>query len=162
RLMRIWHVPPAKAFPGARIFAVSAANFLDWQRQSRSFDKMAIYGHRSLALTGGAEPEAITAAAVSPDFFSVLGVAPVIGRPFAPEENEAGAGLAVILGNELWKTHFGGSPDVVGRDIRLNDQSYRVVGVMPAGFHMPGWAKMWVPLAWDAKQQAVRNNHNLL
>jgi len=73
-----------------------------------------------------------------------------------------GAGHAGILGYELWKTHFGGSPDVVGRDIRLNDQACRVVGVMPAGFHTPSWAKMWVPLAWDAQQRAVRNNHNFL
>jgi len=162
QLVRVWHVPPAKTFPGAKYFAISPANFLDWQRQSQSFDQMAIYGYRNLALTGGKEPEALSAAGVSPDFFSVLGVAPTIGRPFAPEENAAGAGRAVILGHELWTTHFGASPDIVGKDIRLNDQPYRVVGVMPAGFRMPSWAKMWVPLAWDAKDQAVRNNHNYL
>ena len=162
RLVRIWHVPPAKSFPGMKTFAVSAANFLDWQRQSQSFDQMAIYGYANLALTGGKEPEALSAAGVSPDFFSVLGVAPALGRAFAPEENAAGAGRAVILGHELWATHFGASPDIVGKDIRLNDQSYRVVGVMPAGFRMPSWAKMWVPLAWDAKDRAVRNDHSYL
>jgi putative ABC transport system permease protein len=162
RLVRIWHVPPAQSFPGTKTFAVSPANFLDWQRQSQAFEKMAIYGYVSLALTGGKEPEALSGARVSGDFFSALGVAPAIGRSFAPEENQPGAGRAVILGHELWTTHFGGSRDIVGKDIRLNDQPYRVVGVMPADFRLPSWAKLWVPLAWDAQEQAVRNNHNYL
>src|ERR1700716_2748951 len=72
RLMQVWHVPPAKNFPGLTFFSVSPANYLDWQRQSASFEGMAAYGGRTFTFGGTERPEAIMGAAVAPDFYSVL------------------------------------------------------------------------------------------
>jgi hypothetical protein len=84
RLVRVWHVPPKDAFPGRDRFAVSAGNFLEWQKQNHVFEKMSIVGYRGLTMTGVGEPEAITAGRVSPDFFSVR-QGPILGRGFTSQ-----------------------------------------------------------------------------
>ena len=80
RLVQVWHVPPATSFPGMTKFAVSPANYLDWEKQNHVFEQMAIYRFRLYSLTGTGEPESVSAAGVSPDFFSVLRVQPLLGR----------------------------------------------------------------------------------
>jgi putative ABC transport system permease protein len=80
RIMQIWHVPPAKSFPGLTLFAVSPANYLDWQSQSHSFEAMAAFGGGRFNVGGKERPEAIQGAAVAADFFSILRVHPVLGR----------------------------------------------------------------------------------
>src|SRR3954454_3544124 len=90
RLVRLWHVPPAKSFPGMKTFALSAANFLDWKAQSHAFEGMAIYGFRSFTMTGGSEPTSLQAAGVAADFSPVLKVQPMLGRAFLPEEDHPG------------------------------------------------------------------------
>src|ERR1700733_14280308 len=79
RLVRVWHVPPAKSFPGMTTFAVSAANYLDWERQNQVFDGMAIYSFHGFTVTGGDKPEQLAASAVSSGFFATLGVQPLLG-----------------------------------------------------------------------------------
>ena len=81
RLVQIWHVPPQKSFPGMTRFAVSAANFLDWQKQNHVFQNMALYSFTRYDITGAGKPEGITASPVSSDFFSVLGVQPFMDAP---------------------------------------------------------------------------------
>ena len=80
RLVQIWHVPPQTSFPGMTRFAVSAANFLDWQKQNHVFEQMALYGGTGYDITGAGKPESIRAGLVSSNFFSVLGVRPLHGR----------------------------------------------------------------------------------
>jgi putative ABC transport system permease protein len=160
RIMQVWHVPPAKSFPGMSFFSVSPANYLDWQSQNRSFEKMAAYGFRSFTVGGGERPAAIRGAAVAPDLFSILRVQPALGRTFSPEENRPGQGNVVILGNKLWRDHFASDLSIVGRNVTLNGQTYSVIGVMPPKFKFPDWADLWVPLAWSNEQRAVRGNHN--
>ncbi len=160
RLVQVWHVPPAKSFPGLTFFAVSAANYLDWQRQSTSFEAMAIYGGRSLTFGGKEQPEAVLAIAVSPEFFSVLRVRPVLGRTFTPEESRPGGERVILLGYQFWRDHFGSDASIVGRDVTINSHSYVVAGVMPESFRFPSFAKVWVPLAWTDQDRAVRGNHN--
>jgi putative ABC transport system permease protein len=162
RLMQVWHVPPAKNFPGMTLFSVSPANFLDWQRQSASFEGMAAYGGRSLTFGGTERPEAIIAAAVAPEFFSVLRVRPAIGRTFTPDETQAGGARVILLSYKFWRDHFGSDASIVGRDITINSQRYSVVGVMPERFVAPSWAQVWVPLAWSNEERAVRGNHNYM
>ena len=87
RIMQVWHVPPAKSFPGLTMFSVSPANYLDWRSQSSSFEQMAAYGFRSFTIAGKERPEAIRAAAVASDFFAILRVAPLLGRAFTPDED---------------------------------------------------------------------------
>ena len=160
RIMQIWHVPPAKSFPGMTLFAVSPANYLDWQSQNHSFEAMAAYGGGRFNVGGKDRPEAIQGAAVASDFFSILRVHPVLGRSFSPDDDRSGQGHVVILGNTLWRDHFGGDPGIVGHDIILNGQSYNVIGVMPPKFKFPSWAQLWVPLAWTGEKRALRGNHN--
>ncbi len=82
RIMQIWHVPPAKSFPGMSLFSVSPANYLDWQSQNHSFEEMAAYGGARFNVGAKERPEAIQAAAVAPSFFSILRVQPLLGRGF--------------------------------------------------------------------------------
>jgi predicted permease len=162
RLLQVWHVPPPKNFPGMSIFAVSPANYLDWERENHVFQSMAIYGFRSFNITGTDQPQALQASAVSQQFYSTLGVQPLLGRTFTPEEEQAGHDQVVILGYALWKSSFGGNPHVVGTSIRLDDQPYTVVGVMPPNFKFPDFAQLWTPLGWTDQERAVRGNHNYL
>src|SRR4051794_33804263 len=96
---------------------VSPANFLDWQRQSTSFAQMAAVWDLRANLTGGSgEPEEIKAQFVSHTFFPALGVQPITGRVFLPEEDRAGNDLVIILSHQLWQTRFGGDPAVIGKE----------------------------------------------
>src|SRR6185503_7102805 len=97
---------------------------------------------------------------VTSDFFSVLGARPALGRAFTREEAGGEASRVVVLGHAIWKTRFGADAGIVGRDIRLNDQPYRVLGVMGPDVRLPDFSSVWVPMDWDAKKRAVRNNHN--
>ena len=161
-IMQVWHVPPAKSFPGMTMFSVSPANYLDWQSQSSSFEQMAAYGFRSFTVGGKERPEAIQAAAVSSDFFALLRVAPLLGRTFTPDEDRPGEGHVVVLGYNFWRDHFASDRNILGRGILLDGETYSVVGVMPETFRFPSWGKIWVPLAWTNETRAVRGNHNYL
>jgi putative ABC transport system permease protein len=131
RLVRVWHVPPAKSFPGMTTFSVSAANYLDWERQNHGF-----------TLTGGDKPEQIDACAVTSGFFATLGIQPVLGRAFTPEEDQPGRSNVVVLSHRLWQEHFGSNPNIVGQNIAMDGGSYLVAGVMPASFQFPDFAQM--------------------
>lgn len=160
RLVRVWHVPPAKSFPGMTTFAVSAANYLDWERQNHVFDQMAIYAYRGFDLTGNDKPEQVDASAVSSGFFAILGVSPMLGRTFSPDEDQPGRSQVVVLSHRLWQEHFGSNPDIVGHDINLDGKAYLVAGVMPANFQLPDFAQMWTPMGWTDQERAVRGEHH--
>jgi predicted permease len=160
RLMLVWHVPPAKSFPGVTRFSVSAANFLDWREQNHSFTGMAALGRPSMNLTGGTQPESLTAGAVTGDFFSVAGVSPTIGRVFGEEEDHPGHEKVVVLSYAFWQGHFGSNKNAMGQRLTLDGEPYTVIGVMPPKFDFPPQAQLWVPMAWTDKQRAVRGDHN--
>ncbi len=107
RLVRIWHVPPPKSFPGMTLFAVSAANYIDWERQNHVFQQMAICAYRGFTLTGTQTPEQVQAVTVSPGFFSTLGVQPMLGRVFSPDEDQPGRSQVVVLSHRFWQERFG-------------------------------------------------------
>jgi predicted permease len=162
RLVRVWHVPPPKSFPGMTTFTVSAANYLDWSSQNHVFEQMAIYAFRTFNLTGTDHPEELQVAVVSSDFFSVLHVQPMLGRVFTPEEDQPGHGKVVVLSHRYWQNHFGSNPGVVGQNINLNGESYLVAGVMPANMRLPDYAQAWTPMAWTDAERAVRGEHHYL
>ncbi len=113
-------------------------NFLDWQRDSRTFSSMSIYRNQDYNLTGTAEAERLSGYMISAGFFSTLGVHPILGRTFRFDDDRVGAGPVVILGGGLWARKFGSSPDVIGKALTLNGVSYTVVGVVPASFTFYG------------------------
>ena len=160
QLVRIWHTPPQSSFPGQKIFSVSAANFLDWQKQDDVFDGMALASSPAMTLTGAGEPVMLRAASVTRDYFSTLEAKPLLGRSFRPDEDLDGKNHAVILSYAGWKTRFGGDPNLVGKQITLNQEKYDVVGVMGPNFRFPSWARLWTPMGMTTKEAAVRGEHH--
>src|SRR5437667_5165891 len=100
-----------------------------------------------MTLTGAGPAERVVSGAVTADFFPLLGVQPAVGRNFTREEDTPNGPKAAILGHGLWRSRFGGDPDVLGRTITLNQQSYTVVGILPARFQYPEGFQLWTPLA---------------
>jgi len=161
RLVQIWHVPPQTSFPGMTRFAISPANFLDWQKQNNVFDQMAVYGGAGYDITGAGKPASVTGGRVSSNFFSVLGVQPLHGRIFLPEEDRPGRNHEVILSYKLWQARYASDPNVVGKSINLDGDPYVVVGVMGPKMAVPGFAQLWTPLGLSDQEAAVRGEHNL-
>jgi predicted permease len=124
--------------PGFDQGPVVYLNFLDWQRGTQTFSSMAIYRNQNYNVTGSAEAERLAGYMISADFFSTLGVQPILGRTFRSDDDRVGAAPVVILGGGLWKRKFGSSPDVIGKLLTLNGASYMVVGVIPPGFTFYG------------------------
>jgi len=126
-------------------FHVPPADFAVIQAGNHVFDQVALYDSDVLNLTGGGDPEEVTAGVVSAALFPLLGVQPAIGRSFDRGDEEPGRGSVVILSEGLWRRRFVADRAVLGASVRLNDKSYRVIGVMPAGFAFPGRADVWLP-----------------
>jgi predicted permease len=124
--------------PGFDRAPVSYLNFLDWQRATQSLSSMAIYRNQDYNLTGASESERLSGYMVSSEFFPNLGVGPVLGRIFRPDDDAVGAAPVVILGGGLWKRKFGSSTEIVGKTLTLNGTEYTVVGVIPASFTFYG------------------------
>ncbi|HEY4046468.1 MAG TPA: ABC transporter permease [Acidobacteriaceae bacterium] len=162
RVVQIWHVPPQTSFPGMTQFVVSAANFLDWQKQNHVFEQMALYSAASHDITGVVKPEAIVASPVSADFFSVLGVQPLYGRVFLSQEDRPGNNHEVMLSYKFWQAHYGSDPNVVGRSINLDGEPYVITGVMGPKMTLPSFAQVWTPLGLTAEQASIRNEHHFL
>jgi putative ABC transport system permease protein len=140
--------------------AASYLTFLDWQQQSRTFSGLAFLRGRSGLMRTADGEERIAYAAVTPGYFSMLGVHPIIGRTFLPdEENGAGDDVAV-LSYELWQSQFGGDRAVVGRTIDFDSTVIRIIGVMPPGATWPDWASFWRPLAGKLAADPALANRN--
>jgi len=114
--------------------SISYPNFLDWVRNQRSFSSMAAFREDNFNLTGMGEPERVKAEMVSANFFSTLGVNPLAGRLFRPEEDQVGAQPVALISGGFWKRKFGSSADALGKTLRLDGAGYTVVGVIPADF----------------------------
>jgi putative ABC transport system permease protein len=126
--------------------SVSPANFLDWKKQSTSFEQIAASWDTRVNLTSGGEPEEIQVQKVSSDFFPVLGVPPELGRTFVRQEETPGT-TVVILGHDLWQSRFAGNPAIVGQTVTLSGRNCTVIGIMPPGFHfLNTQIKAWLPL----------------
>jgi ABC-type antimicrobial peptide transport system permease subunit len=118
-------------------------NFTDVRARNHSFQGVAQYNGELTTVTGGSEPVRASTYAVSADFFNVLGVKPLVGRTFAPEESRSGGVAVVSYG--FWQRLLGGKADLTGTSLRVSDQSLNVIGVMPAGFAFPRTAEIWIP-----------------
>jgi predicted permease len=162
RLVMIWHTPPQKSFPGVERFPVSPANYLDWRNQNHVFDQMSAIGFRSLNLTGIGRPESVTGVAVSADFFSVLRIRPSAGRGFVADDDQPGRGNVVVVSYAFRQSHFSANENILGRTIKLDQQSYEIIGVMPPKFEFPSRVQLWMPLAWTDKERGVRRIHDYL
>jgi predicted permease len=137
--------------PGLDKAPISYLNFLDWQHANQVFSSMAFYRHEDYNVTGSGEGERLDGLMISADFFSTLGVKPILGRTFRSADDHIGAGPVVVLSGGLWKRKFGSSPDVLGRPMILNGTSYTIVGVVPANFSFYGSSRdLYTPVGqWN-------------
>jgi putative ABC transport system permease protein len=142
--------------PGRRDdIGVSYPTFLDWRTRNHVFDGLSVFREDDFTLTGQGEPAHLTGAVVSANMFSLLGVPPVIGRDFVPEEDQPiGTGVPIILSHSLWQDRFGSDPRIVSQSLTLDGQTFAVVGVMPSGFQFPVQrtpVEFWTTIALDAE-----------
>jgi predicted permease len=150
RLVAVYNTYPKI---GLEFAGTSIPDYLDRRAQAPSLESLAIYNGSLRTLEGGAEPERINIWRASPSLFDVLAVAPLLGRAFSEREATPGNDRVIVLSYALWNTRFGASPDAVGRDVRLDGETYRVVGVMPQGFGFPNRdVGAWVPFAFTPQQ----------
>ena len=137
------------------------ADFEAIRTQSSSFDQLAAYTVRETNLTGEGDPERELAARVTPNFYEVLGVRPILGRGFASEDGTPGRDQEAVLSYGLWQSKFGGDLGIIGKEIHLNGRSFTITGVMDKDFAYPPSANLWEPIAFDAADKADRENNYL-
>jgi len=135
---------------------VSAPNFWDFQKQSHSFESMAIFdsagrGYNLSSSGNKQEAEQVSGVRVTSGFFPVLGVEPLLGRTFLPEEETLGKDHVVVLSYGLWQTRYGGDPSLLGQTITIDGDAFTVIGIMPKDFEWQFWGgrrKLWVPVGY--------------
>jgi putative ABC transport system permease protein len=129
-------------------YAVALPDYLDWQKDNTVFENLAATHKESRNLSGipGRDPERISGAAVTRNFFSIVGLAPEIGRTFSEEEDKPGATPVVVISDRLWRRVFNADPAILGRAITLHDQNCTVVGVMPAQMTSPQDSDFWISM----------------
>ena len=155
RIVQLWEKPPKY-----QRNVISPANYLDWSRQSQSFEAMAAETGGSLSYTGGGEPRSLRVGFVSAPYFRVFGAQAVLGRTFTNNEDQPGSQKVVVLTHRLWMNLFGGDREIVGRSILLNGEPYTVVGVLPGASEFDRrWNDIWVPLVFPG--HPARDYHYL-
>jgi len=144
RLVTLWWTNTA--FGSSAPGSVCDPDYVQWRTQNQVFEDMAAFHGMTSNLTGVGEPERLLGSAVSPNIFHLLGVSPLLGRTFLPEEERAEHGNVVLLSRQLWERRFGSDPALAGKSITLDGTSFAVVGVMPANFRFPNESSFWEPL----------------
>jgi putative ABC transport system permease protein len=154
RILMIWNT-----FEGARS-EIAFGTYRELAERNRSFDALAIFEPWQPAMTGGAQPERLDGESVSASFFSMIGVGPTLGRDFRSGEDVFNGPRVVILSDTLWRRHFHSDPAILGRQLKLGDDSYTVIGVMPSEFEnlLSPSAEIWTPVQYDARQIATHFN----
>jgi predicted permease len=151
RLVMVYNTYPNMGLENA---GVSIPDYLDRREQAGSLENLAIYtfmdGMHTVGTEGDAQTEQILRA--SPSLFDVLGVAPLLGRTFTESDAEPGNDKVLVLSHALWNSRFGADPGIVGRDVRVDGEPFRVVGVMPEGFGFPSNVAAWRPFAFTPAQ----------
>jgi putative ABC transport system permease protein len=140
--------------------SVSYPNYLDWRAQSSDlFRGMAVFRRDSFNLSGIGDPERLAGRMVGSDFFSILGVQPVIGRTFTEQDDRPGAARTVVISHSLWRRSFNSDPRVIGSTITLTSEPYTVIGVLPPGFRFLVASDVFVPVALWADKYKERDDH---
>jgi putative ABC transport system permease protein len=149
QLVNVAESRPEASITGA---GISWPVFTELQFHSQVFSAVAGLAGHALTLTGHGEPADVSTVAVTPDFFTVLEAKPLLGRVLLPDDGKRGAAPAVVMSENLWRNSFGADPRIAGSSIMLDQRSYTVAGVMPAGFHTPFFnqtEQVWIPLLHD-------------
>ncbi|MGH9771971.1 MAG: ABC transporter permease [Candidatus Acidiferrales bacterium] len=169
RLAMLWQ-PAPKFKLGTQYIAASPADFFDWKAQNHSFASLAGFDPRQASLSVSGRPEGIHETLITGEFFSVLGVPPLLGSPIV----SAAETRTAVLSFRCWKSRFNSDRSIIGKSVRLDGESYQVIGVMPKDFRFPQGNEMpglygfpprtdiWAPIAYSETQRNDRDNHTLL
>ncbi len=151
---RLVHVWATNESAGDREDVASYADFAEWRAAAKSFTRLAAYTSRTVTIDGVDRAELVTALQATPGFFEVLGVAPARGRTFLDADTAPGAPPVALIADSLWQSRFGRGPDVIGKDIVINEERRTIVGVLPAGFEFStiGSEQVYVPRPVDFKR----------
>ena len=159
RLVKIYQDERATGYP---MLQLSPPNFRDWRAASHSFESMAAYTAISACLTSQGEPQRLTGSIVNAELFPLLGIRPTIGRTFTNADDRAGAAATILLSHRVWTSMFAGDPGVIGKAVTLDNQSYTVLGVLPAKTFFPNRdTDFWMPIRFnnDESDQDRSNNY---
>lgn len=156
RIVRLYGV-----FSQGNQASTSPPDFLDYRAQNQSFAEFAALRPGSYNLTGQTEPERITGAAVTSNFFRALGVQPLRGRTFTPEEAQGGQAQEVLISEGLWQRRFGAATNIIGQSLLLDGQPHTIIGVLANDARMPDTAEVWKPLTFEGENMQVRRFHFL-
>jgi len=151
-------------YPGAGVNAGGSAgvpDYYDRLRETTVYEEQAMYNGRNVSIDQNGTPTRVRVTNVTPSFFRLLRIAPALGRLFTEQDGEVGKDKSVILSYALWQSQFGGDPQAIGKDLRLDGQPYTVVGVMPRGFYFlnPN-VMLWRPIAFTNDQKADGQRHS--
>lgn len=128
---------------------VNYADFWAWHEGQQLFEAIGLYDERSLSVATDSGADRMSGASVTADFAQVLGIEPILGRMFTPDEDKPKGPTVVVIGDGLWQERFGGRADVLGKEMRLNGRVFTVIGVMPKAAEFPGGVRFWVPMQGD-------------
>jgi putative ABC transport system permease protein len=142
-----------RSFQGA-----SPPDFRTLRERNRSFDSLSAFYGSAINLTGTPEAEQLSGEFVSSEFFSTLGIKPVLGRTFVSDEEQWGSHHVVVISEPFWRSHFGSNRNLSQMTLRLNGEQYSVVGVVPAGFQFLDNQQVWMPMAF--RQNAIVVQHS--
>ncbi|HKR23154.1 MAG TPA: ABC transporter permease, partial [Pyrinomonadaceae bacterium] len=149
-------------FPGGNRASVSPADYLDFRAHNKTFEQFAASFGMSMPvnLTGGGEPQRLTASVVTGNYFDAFGVTPALGRGFSLDNERPGNDQVAVLSHALWQKRFGGNPDIVNQRITLDGKSFEVIGVMGEDVRFPQKVELWVPINFEASpDMKVRAAH---
>ncbi|HNJ43550.1 MAG TPA: ABC transporter permease, partial [Acidobacteriota bacterium] len=159
RLVTVWGKIPGN---GLEKLSASVPEFGDYRGQTNIFSVLAAYSSIGVNVTGGSDPQRVRSTFATADIFPLLGVTPLLGRPFLPEEDKPGSDDVVVLSYGLWQRRFGGDPNILGQVMTINHQKCTIVGVMPSTFQFPSAeTELWKPIAFTPDQFQVdqRGSH---
>src|SRR5437868_9685822 len=147
--------------------AVSYPNFLDWRARSQSFEAMSTFRGYSVNITGSDKPENLDARMISADYFKVMCFTPLLGRDFTAEDDQPSAPLVTLVSYGFWQQHFAGDPNIVGKEILLDDKPHTIIGVLPQNFVHQGPPPLWLLVGqhlgeYDQKHRDVRTAGNVI
>jgi putative ABC transport system permease protein len=161
RIVFVWETDPNRDINRG---VATLAELLDWRDQSQTFEEISAWRAWYFNVTGSGEPEQVIGAHTSGNFFRMLGIPPVMGRDFSPEDEKPGHEQVVIISNGLWQRRYGSDPGILGRSILVDEKPYQVIGVLPRGFSLFGNSRdmdLWMPFAFD-RAQLNREDHSFV
>jgi putative ABC transport system permease protein len=160
---RIVHLWERELKRGGDRYPLAPPNFIDYRDQSHVFEQIGAYRPQNFNFTGVDEAERLDGARASAGVFAALGVTPLLGRAYRPEEEQPGQNRVVMISHGFWSRRFGSDPTIIGKSLTLNGESYTVVGVMPSGFQFPSNDEpvaLWIPMTFSASEMPNRGFHS--